>query len=208
MAFDEFLMDAKLHIETVGRDESCADTMIMPYEPTTYCVLDRLCESGLITDRNHAVDYGSGKGRVAIYIYDKCGCTFTGIELVRKFYESAKKNLKSYSGDKDIPIEFINTKAQDYDLPDTADILFFFNPFHFKTLKRVMKHVMESYERSPRLIRIFVYYPQNAYIAYLSSIPEAMFNDEIDCTNLFPEEDDRNRIMIFDIGQPSSVVYP
>ncbi len=152
MAFNEFLADAKLGIETVGRDESCADTMIMPYEPTPYCVLDRLCESGLITDRNHAVDYGSGKGR--------------------------------------------------------ADILFFFNPFHFKTLKRVMKHVMESYERSPRLIRIFVYYPQNAYIAYLSSIPEAMFNDEIDCTNLFPEEDDRNRIMIFDIGQPSSVVYP
>jgi hypothetical protein len=75
------------------------------------------------------------------------------------------------------------------------------NPFHFKTLKRVMKHVMESYELSPRLIRIFIYYPQNAYIAYLSSICEVMFNDEIDCTDLFPEEDDRNRIMIFDIGQ-------
>jgi hypothetical protein len=28
-----------------------------------------------------------------------------------------------------------------------------------------------------------------------------MFTDEIDCTDLFPEEDDRNRIMIFDIGQ-------
>ena len=25
--------------------------------------------------------------------------------------------------------------------------------------------------------------------------------DEIDCTDLFPEEDDRNRIMIFEIGQ-------
>ena len=201
MAFDEFLTDAKLNIETVGRDESCADTMIMPYEPTPYCVLERLCDSGLITGDNHVIDYGSGKGRAAIYLYDSCGCKVTGIELVRKFYESAKKNLASYGGDKDIPIEFVNTKAQDYDLPDTADSLFFFNPFHFKTLKRVMKHVMESYELSPRLIRIFIYYPQNAYIAYLSSICEVMFNDEIDCTDLFPEEDDRNRIMIFDIGQ-------
>ena len=201
MAFDEILTDAKLNIKTVGRDESCANAQIMPYEPTPYSVLERLCESGLITEKNHAVDYGSGKGRAAIYLYDRCGCKVTGIELVRKFYESAKKNLKAYAGEKDVPIEFINEKAQDYDLPDTADALFFFNPFHFKTLKRVMIHVMESYEQSPRLIRIFIYYPQNAYIAYLSSIPEVMFNDEIDCTDLFPEEDDRNRIMIFEIGQ-------
>ena len=205
MAFDEFLIDAKLHIETTGRDESCANTQVMPYEPTPYCVLERLCESGLITGDNHIIDYGSGKGRAAIYLYDRCGCKVTGIELVRKFYESAKKNLASYGGDKDIPIEFINTKAQDYDIPDTADALFFFNPFHFKTLKTVMKRVLESYERSFRLIRIFIYYPQNAYIAYLSSIPEVVFNDEIDCTDLFPEEDDRNRIMIFDIGQDSRI---
>ncbi len=201
MAFDEFLTDAKLGIDTVGRDESCANAMIMPYEPTPYCVLERLCESGLITDKDHAVDYGSGKGRAAIYLYDRCGCKVTGIELVRKFYESAKKNLSTYAGDKDIPVDFVNTKAQDYAIPDTVDALFFFNPFHFKTLKSVMKHVMESYERAPRLIRIFVYYPQNAYVAYLTSMPEAMFYDEIDCTDLFPEEDDRNRIMIFEIGQ-------
>ena len=201
MVFDEFLMDAKLNIHTVGRDESCANTQIMPYEPTPYSVLERLCESGLITEKDRVIDYGSGKGRAAIYLYDRCGCRVTGIELVRKFYESAKKNLAAYAGDKDIPIDFINTKAQDYDLPDTADVLFFFNPFHFKTLKRVMKHVVESYEKSPRLIRIFIYYPQNAYIAYLSSISEVMFSDEIDCTDLFPEEDDRNRIMIFEIGQ-------
>ncbi len=200
MAFDEFLTDAKLGIDTVGRDESCANAMIMPYEPTPYCVLERLCESGLITDKNHAVDYGSGKGRAAIYLFDRCKCKVTGIELVRKFYESAKKNLTAYAGDKDIAVDFVNTKAQDFDLPDTSDALFFFNPFHFKTLKSVMKLVIESYERAPRLIRIFVYYPQNAYIAYLSSIPEVMFYDEIDCTDLFPEEDDRNRIMIFEIG--------
>ena len=201
VAFDEFLIDAKLHIETTGRDESCANAQIMPYEPTPYSVLERLCESGLVTAKDHVIDYGSGKGRAAIYMHDRCGCRVTGIEIVRKFFESAKMNLSAYGGDNEIPIDFINKKAQDYDLPDTVDALFFFNPFHFKTLKRVMKHVMESYERSPRLIRIFIYYPQNAYIAYLSAIPAVMFNDEIDCTDLFPEEDDRNRIMIFEIGQ-------
>ena len=201
MPFDEFLTDAKLHIKTTGRDDSCANTQIMPYEPTSYTVLERLCDSGLISAGNHVIDYGSGKGRVAVYLYDRCGCKVTGIELVRKFHESAKMNLASYSGDKETPVEFINIKAQEYEVPDTADTLFFFNPFHFKTLKRVMTHVTDSYERVPRLIRIFIYYPQNAYIAYLSSLPNIMFYDEIDCTDLFPEEDDRNRIMIFEMGK-------
>jgi hypothetical protein len=203
MAFDEFLIDAKLGIETTGRDESCATAQVLPYEPTTYSVLDRLADSGLITKEDHFVDYGSGKGRSVIYLFDKIGCHASGIELARKFHEKALSNLASYSKGRQLPIDFIHAKAQDFVLPDTANVLFFFNPFHFRTLKKVMVNVMESYRRVPRHIRLFVYYPQNAYIAYLSGIDEIMFYDEIDCTDLFEEEDDRNRIMIFDIGQPS-----
>ncbi|MCR5591684.1 MAG: class I SAM-dependent methyltransferase, partial [Lachnospiraceae bacterium] len=150
MAFDEFLMDAKLHIETTGRDDTCSDSQVFPYEPTTYTVLDRLCESGLITGKDHIVDYGSGKGRAIIYIADRCGCSATGIELVRKFHEKAQKNLESYSGGKQVPIEFICAKAQDYELPDDATVLFFFNPFHFRTLKKVMTKILDSYKRAPR----------------------------------------------------------
>ena len=199
MAFDDFLMDAKLHIETTGRDETCSDAMILPYEPTSYSVLDRLADSGLIDRDDHLIDYGSGKGRVAIYIHHRTGCRATGIEFVRKFHEKALKNLDSFlDGNKDDTIGFINVKAQDYVVDDTANRIFFFNPFHFKTLKRVMKRILESYERSPRHIMMFFYYPQDAYIAYLSSVPEIMFYDEIDCTELFDEEDYRNRIMIYE----------
>ena len=200
MAFDDYLIDAQLHIETTGRDESCANTQILPYEPTSYSVLDRLCKSGLITKDDHLIDYGSGKGRAVIYISDRTGCMATGIELARKFHEKALKNLAFYKGDKEAAIEFINMKAQDYVPADTANRLFFFNPFHFRTLKRVMTQVIGSYRKSPRHIRMFFYYPQNAFIAYLSSLPDVMFYDEIDCTDLFKENDDRNRIMIFDIG--------
>ena len=47
---------------------------------------------------------------------------------------------------------------------------------------------------------LFFYYPQDEYIAYLSTIDEVMFVDEIDCTDLFEEKDLRNRIMIYEIG--------
>ena len=200
MTFDDYLIDAKLHIETTGRDESCADTQILPYEPTSYSVLDRLADSGLITDRDHLIDYGSGKGRAVIYLFDRTGCRATGIEVARRFHEKAIKNLASYSDGREVPVVFQCTKAQDYILPDTANRLFFFNPFHFRTLKRVMTQVLDSCRKVPRHIRMFFYYPQNAYIAYLTGIEEVMFYDEIDCRDLFEEDDDRNRIVIFDIN--------
>ncbi len=202
MTFDDFLMDAKLHIETTGRDDSCETPNILPYEPTSYSVLERIAEEGIITREDHLIDYGSGKGRVCICLADKIGCKATGIELVRKFHEKAMGNLRSYLENvrKEVNIEFYNIKAQDYDLPDTATVLFFFNPFSHKTFRAVMKRVLESYERIPRYIRLFIYYPQNAYIAYLSGLDEVMFDDEIDCKDFFSEEDDRNRVMIFGIG--------
>lgn len=203
MAFDDYLMDAKLHIETTGRDDSCETPNVRAYEPTSYSVLERMLDEGYITSEDHIIDYGSGKGRVCIFFSDRTGCRSTGIELIRKFYEKALDNLMSYrkNASKGANIEFYNIKAQDYDLPDTANILFFFNPFSHKTFRAVMKRVLKSYEKAPRYIRLFIYYPQNAYIAYLSGLDEVMFDDEVDCRDLFLEEDDRNRVIIFGIGQ-------
>ena len=54
-----------LQIKTTGRDDSRSDTEHHPYEPTDYCVLERLANSGYITKQNTLIDYGSGKGRVS-----------------------------------------------------------------------------------------------------------------------------------------------
>ena len=62
-----------------------------------------------------------------------------------------------------------------------------------------MTNVLESYRQVPRNIRLFLYYPQDSFIAYLSGLAEVVFYDEIDCRDLFEEQDDRNRIMIFEI---------
>ncbi len=202
MAFDDFLEDAKLHIETTGRDNSCETPDVLPYEPTSYSVLERLIEGGYINSGDHLVDYGSGMGRVPIFVHDRVGCRAAGIEMVRKFHEKAAANLRSYleNTKEGADIELLNMKAQDYDLPDTANVLFFFNPFSHKVFRAVIKRVSESYARKPRHIRILIYYPQNAYIAYLTGLDDVMFDDEVDCTDLFPEEDDRNRVMVFGMG--------
>ena len=61
-----------------------------------------------------------------------------------------------------------------------------------------MGKVIGSYYEKERRMLLFFYYPQDDYIAYVSGIDEIMFVDEIDCTDLFPEKDARNRIMIYE----------
>ena len=44
---------------------------------------------------------------------------------------------------------------------------------------------------------MFFYYPSEEYISYLMTVDELEFYDEIDCSDLFEENDLRERIMIF-----------
>lgn len=67
MADQEITWDKLLQIKTIGRDETNADQYHHPYEPTPYCVLERLANSGLIGKSDVVLDYGCGKGRVGFF---------------------------------------------------------------------------------------------------------------------------------------------
>ena len=60
--------DRLLQIRTSGRDDSHADQYRYPYEPTPYCVLERLADSGYLRKGNTLLDYGCGKGRVEFFL--------------------------------------------------------------------------------------------------------------------------------------------
>ena len=68
MGQDEFVWDRLLKIKTAGRDDTNADQHRYPYEPTPYCVLERLANSGLIRKKHVLLDYGCGKGRVDFFL--------------------------------------------------------------------------------------------------------------------------------------------
>ena len=51
-----------LRIKTTGRDDTRSDTFRYPYEPTSYEVLERLANTGIIGKNNTLLDYGCGKG--------------------------------------------------------------------------------------------------------------------------------------------------
>ncbi|MBQ3599742.1 MAG: class I SAM-dependent methyltransferase [Lachnospiraceae bacterium] len=189
--------DKELKIHTTGRDDYKADAYHHPYEPTPYIVLERLVSSGFLTKDNVVVDYGCGKGRVDFFLASKIGCKTIGIEYDRRIYESAMENKKTYSG-KQKP-DFLCISAEEYRIEE-ADCFYFFNPFSVEILCSVIGKIITSYYENPRKVRLFFYYPAKEYISYLMTKEEICFVTEIDCGDLFSENNSRERIMVFELG--------
>ena len=62
-----------------------------------------------------------------------------------------------------------------------------------------MAKILESYYEAPREILFFFYYPSDEYIGYLMTVDELEFYDEIDCSDLFNSDEQRERILIFSL---------
>ena len=165
--------DKLLHIRTSGRDDSHSDQYRYPYEPTPYTVLQRLADSGYIRKHNLLLDYGCGKGRVDFFLSWQTRCQSVGIEYDERIYENAQKNKETAVSSGRVSFEKVD--ATEFVVPDQADRMYFFNPFF--------------------------YYPSDDYIACLMNVEELQFADEIDCKDLFPGENQRERIVIFELGE-------
>lgn len=192
---NELRWDKLLKIRTTGRDDSRSDQYHYPYEPTPYCVLERLANSGYITKKNKIVDYGCGKGRVDFYLSYQTRCQSIGVEYDERIYEDALNNSKTaVSGGK---TQFKCQNAQAYIPPADADRFYFFNPFSVELLPTVLRRIREAYYEDPREILLFFYYPSDEYAAFLMTADELSFYDVIDCRDLFPGNNEREKILIF-----------
>ena len=188
--------DKRLQINTVGRDDLNADEYRYPYEPTPYCVLERLAESGLICEDDVVLDYGCGKGRVDFFLSDQTKAKTVGIEYDERIYQGAMENRESAASK---TAEFVLERAEAYEVPPEVNRCYFFNPFSVEILRKVMARLLESYYENPREVFLFFYYPSDEYIAYLMTVDELEFYDEIMCDDLFEGNEPRERIVIFSL---------
>ena len=195
MIDNENTWDKLLQIKTTGRDDSNAGQYYYPYEPTPYPVLERLANTGHIRKKDTVLDYGCGKGRVDFFLSYQTKAKSIGIEYDERIYQSAAENQKTaISGAK---TAFVMAGAEEYEVPAEVNRCYFFNPFSVEIFHKVMARICESWYQSPREIFLFFYYPAQEYIAYLMTVEELDFYDEIDCRDLFAGNDSRERIMIF-----------
>ena len=187
-----------LQIRTMVRDDSSADQYRYPYEPTPYSVLERLADSGRIRKGNTLLDYGCGKGRVDFFLSYQTRCRSIGIEYDRRIYEKAMQNKETAVGSARVSFELAN--AEHFSVPGTVDRFYFFNPFSVEILKKVISRILDSWYDNERSMQLFFYYPSDEYISWLMTVDELLFSDEIDCRDLFPGNDPREKIVIFECG--------
>ena len=189
--------DKLLQIKTGGRDETNADEYHHPYEPTSYSVLERLADSGLIRKGDVVLDYGCGKGRVGFFLAYRTKSKTIGIEYDERIYQDALENQNTAISR--IKPDFVLTKAEEYEVPAEVNRCYFFNPFSVEILHKVMARIIKSWYENPREVFLFFYYPADEYISYLMTVDELEFYDEIECDDLFAGNDPRERIMIFQL---------
>ena len=197
MANHENNWDKLLQIGTVGRDESNADEYHHPYEPTDYCVLERLAKSGFFSEGDVVVDYGCGKGRVGFFLSYRTRARSIGIEFDEHIYKDALNNGQTTISR--VKPEFLLIRAEEYAVSSDVNRCYFFNPFSVEILHKVMARIIESWYENMREIFLFFYYPADEYISYLMTVDELEFYDEIECNDLFEGSDPRERIMIFQL---------
>lgn len=197
MTDHEHTWDAALGVKTIGRDDTNADEYHHPYEPTPYTVLERLADSGLIGREDVVLDYGCGKGRVGFFLSHQTGARVIGIEYDDRIYAEALLNRNDAASR--AKAEFVLTGAETYALPPAVNRCYFFNPFSLEILRKVMARILESWYEQPRRLLLFFYYPADEYLAYLMTVEELEFYDEIECEDLFAGKDARERILIFEL---------
>ncbi len=194
---NEHAWDKLLQIKTCGRDDTHADQYHHPYEPTPYSVLERLAGSGFFREQDVVLDYGCGKGRVGFFLGYRARAKTIGIEYDQRIYRSALENRKTTISR--VKPDFVLTRAEEYQVPPEVSRCYFFNPFSVEILHAVMARILGSWYENPRDIFLFFYYPAEEYIAYLMTVEELEFYDEIECDDLFPGYDERERVLIFQL---------
>ena len=190
--------DKLLKIKTSGRDDTKSDCFRYPYEPTPYAVLERLANSGFIRKQDVVLDYGCGKGRVDFFLAYQTRAHCVGVEYDERIIAVARENQNTaVSAGR---VEILLGNAETFPVPEKVNRIFFFNPFSVEILQTAMARILESYYENPRELLLFFYFPSPEYISYLMTVDELSFYDEIDCSDLFEENKDREKIVIFQLG--------
>ncbi len=213
----ELYWDHRLGIKTTGRDDRHAGKNRHSYEPTPYRVLERIKDSGYISNGDVLLDYGCGKGRVDFFLTESCGIKSIGIEYDKDILKRAMKNRQSFykkekSGNINqrhgenrgeqigkIQVDLILKDALFYEVPDDVNRIFFFNPFSGEILKKVLEKIMASYDRNPRQIVMFFYYPILEYMEILLSHERIGLIGEIETKDMYDARDSQECVMLFQI---------
>jgi SAM-dependent methyltransferase len=126
------------------------------YKPIGWFTLRRILPPNTVTANDVFLDVGCGMGRAVLmaaaeYPFRRV----IGVELSTRLVKIAQHNLDCCRAQlwcKDVVV--VNADAVNYEIPDDATIVFMYNPVRGATFAAVVQNLLDSYDRSPRMLRI------------------------------------------------------
>jgi SAM-dependent methyltransferase len=130
--------------------------------PSPYGRLEKMIKYLRLSPDDVFLDLGCARGRVVFFVGLQKIKKVIGIELDKKVYEIAKKNLDSFRFNKN-QIEILNISVVDFD-PKEVTVFYMFSPFNDYILERVLNNIKQSLDRRAGKIRIVYYAPEYAFL--------------------------------------------
>jgi hypothetical protein len=131
------------------------------YAPTPWRRLRQVFPNGSVGPNDVLLDYGSGKGRTAIWVAFRFPVAHViGVEVDQDIHETAQENLARWHGPLRCKnVEFICADATEFKVPDDVTIVYFANPFRGKVFDRVLDNLRASLSRRPRSLKVIYFSP-------------------------------------------------
>lgn len=150
--------------------------------PARYLYLHEALSTGRVDCHDGVfVDYGSGSGRALLFASTLPFKKLIGLELSSVLCAAAVNNLKGYYArqHKKMPTwEVINIDARAYEVPNDANIFFFYNPFDEVVLEPVIERILASIGKAPRRCWVVYLNPQHkqAFLkkGFVEQAPQAL----------------------------------
>ena len=133
------------------------------------------------------VDYGSGKGRVALVAAEFPFRQVTGVEISRRLHNVAERNLEVYrNGKLQADIDFWCGNALDYQLPPGNLVLHMYHPFGPDVLKLMLEHIERAAADPGRTILVPYLFSIGVSKAVFQEYPSfRLVRDELCVNNLY-----------------------
>lgn len=184
------ICDKKFNINTVGIRNWDKNNLYHRTESTPYLALDSLVKEYTVNLDDNLVDFGAGRGRVSIYLFDKWKVAVKGIEINDFTYVEFAENISNYfskhgdSNDLDIVKEY----AENYKIKEGENKFFFFNPFNVSIFEKVIENIIANAIKNNKEVEIILYYPTNEYKSFLKETPFKLIQEIKTKNAIFPNE--------------------
>jgi hypothetical protein len=149
---------------TVAWRERLLGIFHSPYQATDPSAFREMMAALSIDFREFTfIDIGSGKGRTLLMASDYPFQKIVGVELIAGLHRAAAENIAAYQARtpsaRGMAIESVCMDARELVFPETPLVVYLFNPLPEVRLRQVIRHLQESWRKTPRPVWIVYHNP-------------------------------------------------